>query len=73
MSKHRKSKASVLLNVLPHKYQRKGRAILGTVALLASVAAVFYADEPKVAVALQALTALGLLNKDGSAVSEDEL
>ncbi|AWY07593.1 hypothetical protein SEA_YOSIF_29 [Streptomyces phage Yosif] len=73
MGKHAKAKASVLISLLPHKYQRKGRAVLGSIALLASVGAVFYADEPRVAVALQALTALGLLHKDGSPVSEDEL
>jgi hypothetical protein len=73
VAKHRKARAGVLVALLPNKWQRKARAVLASAALLVSAAAVFYADEPRVAVAVQAFTALGLLNKDGSAVHEDEL
>ncbi|AKY03711.1 hypothetical protein AVT26_gp29 [Streptomyces phage Lannister] len=73
MAKHRKRKASVLVTILPSQWHRKARAVLALLSLIASVAAVLYADEPKVALAIQAFMAIGLLNRDRTPVSEDEL
>ncbi|MFE1842027.1 hypothetical protein [Streptomyces sp. NPDC059515] len=59
MAKHGKP-AALILPLLPKKAQPYAKAFVATVGALAGLAALYFADEPKVAAALQVLTALGV-------------
>lgn len=59
MARHKKP-AALILPLLPKKAQPYAKAAVATIGALAGLAALYFADEPKVAVVLQVLTALGV-------------
>ncbi|MET8111169.1 DUF7439 family protein [Streptomyces prasinus] len=59
MGKHSKP-AALIMPLLPERVQPYAKAAVATVGALAGVAALHLADEPRVAAALQVLTALGV-------------
>ncbi|MFE9924255.1 hypothetical protein ACFYQA_22535 [Streptomyces sp. NPDC005774] len=59
MGKHSKP-AALVLPLLPKRVQPYAKAAVATVGALAGVAALYLADEPRVAAVLQVLTALGV-------------
>ncbi|MFE7463115.1 hypothetical protein ACFU6R_03285 [Streptomyces sp. NPDC057499] len=70
MARHKKP-AALILPLLPKKAQPYAKATVALIGALASLAALHFADEPKVAAALQALTALGVYVQPNGEV-EDE-
>ncbi|MCY0933619.1 DUF7439 family protein [Streptomyces sp. H34-S4] len=69
MSKHAKVSAKglgVIARALPTKYRSKTGLVAAVLGVALSVAAVVATDYPEVAVALQALTALGFVEQPDS-------
>ncbi|MEU5902150.1 DUF7439 family protein [Streptomyces venezuelae] len=55
------SKPISLVNLLPVRYRTRVGAVLAAVGVLVSIASIVYADSPEVAVIVQILTALGVV------------
>lgn len=60
----------MLQAILPQNVRPKVKLVLAVIGVAASVAAIFYADRPEVALAIQALTALGVLGPNGRLTEE---
>ncbi|MET9642500.1 DUF7439 family protein [Streptomyces syringium] len=65
------SKPISLVNLLPVRYRTRVGAVLAAVGVLVSIASIVYADSPEVAVIVQILTALGVV-ETGSPEPDDE-
>ncbi|MFJ8583567.1 hypothetical protein ACIRD2_02765 [Streptomyces sp. NPDC093595] len=65
------SKPISLVNLLPVRYRTRVGAVLAAVGVLVSIASIVYADSPEVAVIVQILTALGVV-ETGSPDLDDE-
>ncbi|MFD7976708.1 hypothetical protein [Streptomyces sp. NPDC059071] len=59
MAKHGKP-VTLILPLLPKKVQPYAKAAVATIGTLAGLASLYLADEPRVAVAVHVLTALGV-------------
>ena len=59
MSQHKKPVA-LILPLLPKRFQPYAKALVASLGTAAGLAALYAADEPKVAVAVHVLTALGV-------------
>ncbi|PPT14801.1 DUF7439 family protein [Streptomyces cinnamoneus] len=66
MSKHQipGAKPITVLSMLPVRYRTRVGAILALVGVIVSALAVAYADRPEIALAVQVLTALGVVAPD---------
>ncbi|MFI7315488.1 hypothetical protein [Streptomyces venezuelae] len=65
------SKPISLVSLLPVRYRSRVGAVLAAVGVLVSIASIVYADSPEVAVIVQILTALGVV-ETGSPEPDDE-
>ncbi|WJN62726.1 hypothetical protein [Streptomyces phage phiScoe15] len=63
---------TLILPLLPTKARPYAKAIVGLLGALASIAVMFYGDEPKVAAAVQVLTALGIYAQPNGSTGEEE-
>jgi hypothetical protein len=67
VSKHRKVSTkglSVIARALPTKYKSKAGLVAALAGVALSAAALFTADYPQIAIAIQALTAFGYVESD---------
>jgi hypothetical protein len=67
----KESFVALLLPLLPTKARPYAKAILALLGTAASIATLVYADDPRVAAVVQALTALGVYAQPNGSVPED--
>ncbi|MFJ1932611.1 hypothetical protein ACIOGZ_08025 [Kitasatospora sp. NPDC088160] len=59
-------KPVTLVSLLPVRYRSRAGAVLALIGVIVSALAVAYADRPEIALAVQILTALGVVAPDES-------